>query len=400
MICVNIDITEKKSLQAQVLRSQRLESVGRLAGGIAHDLNNILGPMLLGPQMLRDMLTDPEGFELLSMIESSAQRAASIIRQLLTFSRGTEGALAPFDCNTVVEDMLHIIRETFPRNIQASRSGVSEPMPVLGNPTQLHQVLMNLCVNARDEMPEGGKLELRLERAQVDADMARKQLGVEPGRFVVCSVIDDGRGIAAENIDKLFDPFFTTKSIGQGTGLGLATALGIVRAHGGFIEVHSELGRGARFDVFLPAIVPSVLSAAGLAVQAETGVGERGQGELLLLVDDEDPIRRVTRAMLEKHGYRVLLAESGQEALEVFRARRSEIHLVLTDLMMPTMDGNALIEAIRAEDSGARIIIMSGNLAAGGQKPELAQGVLAVIEKPFTAEALLRCLHTALQELH
>jgi signal transduction histidine kinase len=228
------------------------------------------------------------------MIESSAQRAASIIRQLLTFSRGTEGALAPVDCNTVVEDMLHIIRETFPRNIQASRSGVSEPMPVLGNPTQLHQVLMNLCVNARDEMPEGGKLELRLERAQVDADMARKQLGVEPGRFVVCSVIDDGRGIAAENIDKLFDPFFTTKSIGQGTGLGLATALGIVRAHGGFIEVHSELGRGARFDVFLPAIVPSVLSAAGLAVQAETGVGERGQGELLLLVDDEDPIRRVT----------------------------------------------------------------------------------------------------------
>jgi len=396
MTGVNIDVTEKKSLEEQVLRSQRLESVGRLAGGIAHDLNNILAPMLLSPPMLREMLSDKDGLELLDTIESSAERAASIIRQLLTFSRGTEGVLLPLDCGAIVEDMLHIVRETFPRNITPMRTGVAEPWQVLGNPTQLHQVLMNLCVNARDEMPAGGKLDLRLANRHVDAELARQHLGVSPGEFVVCSVIDEGRGIAPENMDKLFDPFFTTKRVGQGTGLGLATVLGIVQAHGGFIQVRSELGHGARFDVFLPALPHASRATSTENGRAKGGAWPRGNGELLLLVDDEHSIRRVARSMLEKLGYRVITADSGREALELFRARRDEIRLVLTDLMMPLMDGDQLVRAIRSEDPKARFVLMSGNLHASPQTIEAQVAVQAVLEKPFTIDSLLRCLQTAL----
>jgi CheY-like chemotaxis protein len=389
MTGINIDVTEKKP-EAQVLRSAAGKR--RPPRGRDRARPTISWRRCCLPSMLREMIGDGRP-ELLDTI--NPQRAA-IIRQLLTFSRGTEGVLVPLDCSAIAEDMLHIIRETFPRNIQATRTGVDKPWPVLGNPTQLHQVLMNLCVNSRDEMPQGGTLELRLENVDVDAELARAQLDVSPGRFVVCSVIDSGRGILPENMDKLFDPFFTTKGVGQGTGLGLATALGIARAHGGFIQVHSEFGHGARFDVFLPAQASTEPQQSLDPLQAPGEAGPRGAGQLLLLVDDEHPIRRVARSMLEKSGYRVLVADSGREALELFRAHRSEIALVLTDLMMPVMDGEALIEAIRNEDPKARIVVMSGNLHASPQSIEAQVAVQAVLEKPFTIESLLRCLQTAL----
>jgi PAS domain S-box-containing protein len=394
MTGVNIDVTAKKQLEAQLLRSQRLESVGRLAGGLAHDLNNLLAPMLIGPSMLRDSVQSQEGRSLLDTIESSAQRAASVIRQLLTFSRGTEGARAPVDCSAIIEDMLHIIRETFPRNITARRSNLASSTTVLGDSTQLHQVLMNLCVNARDEMPEGGTLDLRLENVEVDARLARMYPWSQPGRFVMISVSDDGRGIDPEHMDKLFEPFFTTKGVGFGTGLGLATVLGIVKNHGGFVQVQSQLGRGSEFKVFLPASSADIVQESA----QDRDQFPRGHGELVLVVDDEESIRRVTRAMLERSGYRVLLATSGEEALTLHRENHGQVNLILSDLVMPGMDGDSLIRAIRAVDRSVRLIVMSGDVGAQGHQSPIARMVDGLLEKPFTMEAILRSLHAALAD--
>ncbi len=389
---VNIDVTTKKELEAQLLRSQRLESLGRLAGGLAHDLNNMLAPMLVGPAMLRDVVADAEGRSLLDTIESSAQRAANVIRQLLTFSRGTESVHAPVDCGAILEDMLQIIHETFPRNIRARRSGVDVAWSVLGDATQLHQVLMNLCVNARDEMPAGGTLDLQLQNVEVDAQMTRMHPGTRPGRYVVISVTDDGRGIDPAHREKLFEPFFTTKGVGQGTGLGLATVLGIVNAHGGFILVRSQLGHGAQFSIHLPA------SSASLAPELPRRVDPepRGGGESILVVDDEESIRHVTCAMLERHGYRVLLAGGGQEALALHKEQRGQLALVLSDLMMPGTDGEALIKAIRAADPDIKIVVMSGNLSGSTSHSSVANIIQGVLEKPFTLSSLLQTLRHAL----
>ncbi len=392
MTGVNIDVTVKKQLEAQVLRSQRLESVGRLAGGLAHDLNNLLAPMLIGPSILREMVDSRDGKNLLDTIESSAQRAADIIRQLLTFSRGTEGQRAPVDCGAIVDDMLHIIRETFPRSIKARRSGSTAPWTVIGDATQLHQVLMNLCVNSRDEMPGGGTLDLRLENVEVDAALARMHPGARAGRYVVLSVTDDGRGIDPQHMDRLFEPFFTTKGVGQGTGLGLATVLGIVKTHGGFIQVQSQLGRGSEFRIHLPA------STSDVAAQEAPSNDRfpRGHGELVMIVDDEGSIRRVTRAMLERNGYRVLLATSGEEALAIHREQQGQLKLILSDLMMPGMDGESLVRAIRAADPRVKLIVMSGDVDANGQNSAISSLVHGLLEKPFTMETMLRRFNEAL----
>ncbi|HUR27768.1 MAG TPA: ATP-binding protein [Planctomycetota bacterium] len=391
MTGVNIDVTEKKQLEAQALRSQRLESVGRLAGGLAHDLNNMLSPMLVGPSMLRDSVQTREGKSLLDTIESSAQRAASIIRQLLTFSRGTEGERAPTDCSTIIDDMLQIVHETFPRNIKAKRSGSAASWTVIGDATQLHQVLMNLCVNSRDEMPQGGTLDLRIENVEVDAQLAHSH-GARPGKFVTIAVIDDGRGIDPKHMDRLFDPFFTTKGVGVGTGLGLATVRGIVKAHGGFVQVQTQLGRGSEFKVFLPA-APAEIPVVGPRIREPN---PRGQGELVLVVDDEESIRRVTRAMLERSGYRVLLATSGEEALALHRAHQGELKLILTDLMMPGMNGETLVRLVRAADPAVRLILMSGDVGVNGQDVAMTTLVHGMLEKPFTMAGILRSMNRAL----
>lgn len=395
MTGVNIDVTEKKQLEAQLLRSQRLESVGRLAGGIAHDLNNILAPMLIGPAMLREVCTDPERSSVLDMIESNAQRAANIIRQLLTFSRGGESPRALLDPRVVMGDMAHLIRETFPRNIRLSYDADPQVSTVIGDATQLHQVMMNLCVNARDEMPAGGVLELSLGDVIVGSEQARRHPSIAPGRYVRLCVRDEGRGIDPAHMDKLFDPFFTTKGVGQGTGLGLATVLGIVKGHGGFIEVHSRLGHGATFEVFLPASDPALASAG----QEIRGLPPRGAGQRILLVDDEEAIRRVTRAMLIRAGYDVSVAHGGEAALALLRSNGQDVRLVLTDLLMPDMDGDSLVRAIRdlpKPMSDVPIVTMSGNPGAVQTSPRPHAPVDARLQKPFTMIALLETLHAAL----
>jgi len=379
---------ERKTLQEQVLRSQRLESVGRLAGGIAHDLNNILAPIVLGAPILREAMQDPDARETLNAMEISANRGAKIIAQLLTFSRGGGGERAPVQLPLIIRDMVAIIRETFPKNIVVNTEFSREVWTVHGDATQLHQVLMNLCVNARDAMPSGGMLTLELSNLALAPAAAGKISGLQPGPHVLLSVTDTGTGIAPEVIDKIYDPFFTTKEVGKGTGLGLSTVLGIVQGHGGVVQAVSHLGDGARFNVYLPAAnpVPISVAVAGPSPQA------RGNGELILLVDDEPAIRAVTRRLLERYGYRVVEAANGRDGLDCYARNRSEVAAVITDLIMPELDGLSFIQQLRKTDSALPVIAASGHLGGVDTDALNAANVQAVLAKPFDSLQLLNQL--------
>jgi CheY-like chemotaxis protein len=254
-------------------------------------------------------------------------------------------------------------------------------------------VLINLCVNARDAMPEGGQLTIQAANAVLDKNDARIQLDAKPGPYVRLQVIDTGTGIPPDIMNKIFDPFFTTKELGKGTGLGLSTALGIVKSHGGFINAYSEVGKGAKFSVYLPALESSQTRQAA-EQQADLPVGH---GELILVVDDEASIRAIAKATLEARGYRVLTGEDGAEAVALFREHRDKIQVVLTDMMMPKMDGRATIRALQELDPRVRIIAASGLAVNGQAGPQPVNGVRAVLAKPFTADKLLETIHQVLE---
>ena len=393
-IAIKQDISERRRLQEQVLRSQRLDSIGRLAGGIAHDLNNILAPILMAPAVLREAVADPSAHEVLDAIETSANRGAAIIRQLLTFSRGSGGERQPVQLRHIVRDMLAITRETFPKNIETRTDLPTEPWLVQGDATQLHQVLMNLCVNARDAMPEGGTLTIALENVELDADAVAGHDDCAPGPHVLLGIFDTGTGIPPEHHDKVFDPFFTTKEVGKGTGLGLATVLGIVRSHRGFVALHSEPGAGTQMRVYLPAAKTCAVPPA----QAEGPLPPRGRDELILVVDDEENVRRVTRRLLEHHGYRVLAAADGAEALARYQQNRDSIRLVVTDLLMPVMDGPTLIRAIHEISPEQAIVAVSGHTGpAGDEALRVGTDVVALLGKPYTRRTLLKAVDQALR---
>ena len=386
------DLTEKRKIEAQLLRNQRIESVGRLTSGIAHDLNNILAPILMCAPLLRDEFHDPESLKMVDMIEASAQRGAAIIKQLLTFGRGTAGERVAVQFLSLVRDMVNIIRETFPKNITTRREAPPDVWLVSGDATQLHQVLLNLCVNARDAMPEGGTLTLELENVQIDETLARMNPGASPGRYVVLSVTDTGTGIPPENLDKVFDPFFTTKELGKGTGLGLSTVIGIVKSHRGFVTLNSKVGRGTQFRVYLPAC--EAPPDAGPPLKPESL--PHGQGELVLIVDDEESVRRVARQLLERQGYRVLEAADGTEGLKQYAQHQAEIELVMADLAMPFMDGPAFIRALRQTSPQARIVAMSGLQSVSKIPKGLTEPVQAFLAKPFGSASLLQTVWRAL----
>ena len=386
------DITKRKELETHLLRTQRLESVGRLASGIAHDLNNILAPMLMVPPLLREAIQDPELRNMLDMVETNAQRGSDIIKQLLTFGRGLEGERMPVQLRTLVTDMSGIIRETFHKNITTRRETPPETWLVNGDATQLHQVLMNLCVNARDAMPEGGTLTLKLENHELDESFARMTPGARPGRYVCLSVTDTGEGIAPEHLDKIYDPFFTTKELGKGTGLGLSTVLGIVQSHGGFIQVHSQPGRGTQFKAYLPA---SETTEAQPASQANQPLPQGG-GELVLVVDDEKSVRQVTRKLLERNGYRVIEATEGADGITQYVAHQQEVQVVVTDLAMPVMDGPAFIRVLRRLNPQVRVIAVSGYQSKSRLPADLGVPGEAHLSKPFTGAILLQTLQRVL----
>jgi PAS domain S-box-containing protein len=393
VLSIYTDITERKDLEARFLRAQRVESIGALASGVAHDLNNILSPILMGAAVLRRSEMAKEDGMILSTIETCAQRGADIVKQVLTFARGAEGARLLLQPSHLITDMAKIAEGTFPKAITIRTKYPQSLWPIEGDPTQLHQVLLNLCVNARDAMPAGGMLTISAENFPVDQHYASMTPGATAGPHVLLEVKDAGMGIPREIIDKIFDPFFTTKELGHGTGLGLSTVIGIVRSHGGFLSVESEIGRGASFKVYLPAKV----DAQAAPPDHEITIPPMANGELLLIVDDETSILEVAQALLEGHGYRVLKAADATEALAIFALRKDEIALVLTDLAMPLMDGLALIRTLQKMKPDVCIVASSGHGSPERSVRELPSlNVRACLTKPYNKETLLNTLHDAL----
>ncbi len=373
------DITERKNLETQFLRAQRMESIGTLASGIAHDLNNILAPLLMVAPLLRQNLPDAHDRELLALVEQGAQRGASIVKQLLTFSRGVRGNRGPVQVRHLLKEIAALMRETFPREITIVDGAAAGLWPMVADVTQLHQVLLNLCVNARDAMPGGGQLELAARNFELGPAERARFPELNPGPYVEISVRDTGCGIDSALVDRIFEPFFTTKELGRGTGLGLSTVLGIVKSHDGTVRVESEIGRGSRFCVLLPAAPTDSVAVP----DASPAACRRGRNELVLVVDDEESIRSVLRRVLEHHGYRTLCAANGQEGLAAYVAHRGQVNLVLTDLMMPAMGGISLIRSIRALDPALPLIATTG-LDDRERMAELAElGINDVLAKPF-----------------
>jgi PAS domain S-box-containing protein len=392
-LIINTDITEQKKIEEQFLRAQRLESIGTLASGVAHDLNNILAPILMGAAVLRRSEMAKEDGAILSTIETCAQRGADIVKQVLTFARGAEGARLLLQPAHLINDMAKIAEGTFPKAITVQTSYPQSLWPIEGDPTQLHQVLLNLCVNARDAMPAGGTLTIAAQNFPVDEHYASMTPGAKAGPHVLLEVKDTGLGIPREIIDKVFDPFFTTKELGHGTGLGLSTVVGIVKSHGGFLSVESELGHGTTFKVYLPATSDSL----GTLPEAETTFAPLANGELLLIVDDEKLILHVARELLEAHGYQVVTAGDATEAMAIFAQRKDEIKLVLTDLAMPLMDGITLIRTLQKMKPDVCVIASTGRGSLEQSAREFpGLNVRACLTKPYNKETLLKTLHDAL----
>lgn len=386
ILVVNTDITEKKKLEAQLLRSQRMESIGTLASGLAHDLNNVLAPIMMALEFLRDNIEDAGLKTCLRTLEMCSLRGASIIRQVLMFARGVEGERLLINPKHLIMEMERIARETFSRSIEVRAVLPREACILLGDATQIQQVLMNLCVNARDAMPRGGMLTVTLEKIELDEAGAGIHIKAKPGPYVVISVADTGTGIPPELMDKIFDPFFTTKPVGQGTGLGLATTLGIAEKHGGFIHVESVPEKGTTFNVYFPA-APSeqeeIAKGWGQAVLSQ------GNNELILIVDDEPAIRRLAETVLARNGYRTLLAADGREGLALYEKHREEIKLIVSDLMMPQMDGPTMVRSLREKHFAVKTIMITGLGEENRISEAKGAGVDAVLNKPFTAEQLL-----------
>jgi PAS domain S-box-containing protein len=385
VLAINTDITDKKLLETQFLRAQRMESIGTLAGGVAHDLNNILSPILMAIEMLQIKATDADSQRWLGILRENAERGGSLVKQVLSFARGIEGERVALQPKHVIKEVIKILGQTLPKGITIKQNLPADLQPVAADATQLHQVLMNLAVNARDAMPHGGTLTISAANEVMDENYAQMHLEAKSGRYVAISVEDTGSGMPPEVVNRIFEPFFTTKVIGQGTGLGLSTALTIIKSHGGFINVYSEVGRGTQFVFHLPVAESEeneALESAPIALPV-------GHGELILVVDDEESIREITKGTLEAFGYRVVLAGDGTEALALYAEHRGEIKAVLTDMMMPFMDGPSTIRALKKLNPQVKIIAASG-LAAEAKVAEAASlGVHAFLPKPFTAERLL-----------
>jgi PAS domain S-box-containing protein len=390
LLIINTDITERKLLEEQFLRAQRLESLGVLVSGIAHDLNNSLSPIIMGVGIVREEVTSPDLESILNTMHTSARRSAEMVKQMLTFVRGGESKKAHIYPAQLAKEMGKIISDTFPKSIRCRVRVGQSAWPVYGLPTQLHQVLLNLCVNARDAMPDGGTLTLSVENASLKPADVAAHPGAKPGNYLCLGVADTGAGIPAGQLKKIFEPFFTTKAPGKGTGLGLSTSLGIVKSHGGFIAVQSKVGHGTEFKFYLPAATGTPVETVPEQISLPPG-----HGECILIVDDEEAILAIMRSTLENYGYQVLTAGSALEAIARFTQNSDAVHVIITDLAMPFMDGRAAIEALRKIRPDVKIIVASGSEK---QVENLRKNVKvdAFVPKPFTNDRLLEIVHTVL----
>ena len=385
---INTDVTEKKQLEEKFLRAQRLESIGALAGGIAHDLNNVLAPVVMATELLQDEVSSDLATKMLETIRASANRGGDMVKQILSFARGASGEPVVLQLRHLIKDIAKLVQDTFPRSIKVQTRVSNNLQPILGDATQLHQVLLNLCVNARDAMPRGGTLLIEAENEVLEHKFVRGLEKPLSGPFVVLTVSDTGTGIPHELLDKIFETFFTTKAPGKGTGLGLSTVTNIVKNHGGLVEVSSEVGRGTSFKVYLPATA----EAAPQPAQAQAAELLEGHGEQILVVDDERALLEMTKETLETYGYRVLSAGNGAEALHTYQQHGNKIAAVVSDVMMPVMDGPVLIRSLRELNPGVKIICVSG-LASEHKLAEIDKThVRSFLTKPFTSATLLSTL--------
>lgn len=384
ILCINTDVTNRKHLEQELQRAQRIESLGMLAGGIAHDLNNILSPILLSVGLLRPLATTPENKAVLDTLETSATHGSELVRQILLFARGGEGQRAEMQMGKFLSELKGFLKSALRRGIDLTIEHEAGVWPISADATQLKQVLMNLCVNARDAMPNGGGVCITAKNIEVRPGMQHGFHGeIAPGPCVRLSVSDTGTGIPPGVLDKIFDPFFTTKEVGKGTGLGLSTIAGIVQSHGGAIQVESTPGQGTTFHIYLPAIVAQETAKPVAPVEAPVD----GSGELVLLIDDDTGIRHVTERMLGCHGYQVITAPDGESGLVEFRRQRERICLVICDQMMPGMSGAAVLTEIHREAPALPLIAMSG-LVEDVNIPD-AQGAVTLLNKPIEAKRLL-----------
>ncbi|HXG94888.1 MAG TPA: PAS domain S-box protein [Blastocatellia bacterium] len=392
ILSINTDITEQKNLEAQFLRTQRMESIGTLAGGIAHDFINILSPILLSIRVLRDRFTDEESRRSLELLQESAERGAALVRHILQFAKGTVGEFISFQPQHLLKEIVKMLKETLPKKIEIGCRIARDLWAITGDPTQIHQIVMNICLNASDAMPFGGKLVIKAENVYLNEKGERVEVGAAADRYVAISISDTGVGIPEQIRDKIFEPFFTTKPQGKGTGLGLSTVLRIVKAHKGFLDVQSDVGKGTRLDVYLPA---AASSEARSIIESRNKI-KFGKGESLLVVDDEAAIREVTRSTLELYGYRVLTARNGNEAVRLYAAKKNKIAAVLLDLMMPHMDGVVTIHRLREINPHVKIVVSTGMKAALDSLQVNGERLSGFIEKPYRAEELLQLLSKVL----
>lgn len=386
------DITERKRVEGQMLRTQRLESIGTLAGGVAHDLNNALAPILMSVELLK--MEYPDASKMIDMVETSAKRGADMVKQLLTFAKGVEGARLLVQPLHLLKEMEKIIKGTFPKNIQLHTEYASQLKTIVGDTTQLHQVLLNLCVNARDAMPNGGTLTLQAENAEIDEAYASSVTEATPGSYVVWRITDTGTGIPPEIMERIFEPFFSTKGPDKGTGLGLSTVIGIVKSHGGFVRVYSVPGQGTTFAIHLPADGNETAVAGAEKIPDSF----RGNGELILVADDEAAVRQAARAVLTSLNFNVVTAADGTEALILVAEKRTELKAVLTDLHMPHMDGLSFVRALKRMLPDVGIIVASGRLDEREAKEFMSLGIKALLEKPFTQDKLVEALKAVFQK--
>lgn len=394
VLIVNTDITDKKELEIQFLRAQRMDNIGALASGIAHDLNNVLAPFSMSIDILRRRIQDERTHNMLNLLENSLSRGVDLIKQVLSFGRGTENKRTGVQVKNIITEIEKILRETFSRLIEIQVEVPEDLWTIDANTTQIHQVLMNLCINARDAMSEEGRLCISAYNIAIDENYVQADSEAKIGNYVVISVSDSGTGIAADMIDKIFDPFFTTKEIGKGTGLGLATVVNIVKNHEGFIKVISQLGEGTEFKIFLPA---TKIIETQKKFDSKNNL-PLGNGDLILVVDDEASIREITKTSLELHNYRVLTTSDGLEALAVYAEHKKEIALVLTDMMMPIIDCPKTIQALQKINPTVKIIVMSGITSATKVQEVERLGVKMFLPKPYTIDTLLKVLAQVLSK--
>ncbi|MBD2122246.1 response regulator [Trichocoleus sp. FACHB-262] len=392
ILTVNTNITEKKQLESQFLRTQRLESLGTLAGGIAHDLNNILTPVLSTAQLLQFKFphADQQSQHLFEIIETNTRRGAALVKQVLQFARGVEGKQAIVQVKHLIHEVKQIAEKTFPKSIELLIDVEPGLGLVSGDATHLHQVLMNLVVNARDAMPHGGTLTISAKNLFVDEPYARLHLDASVGSHIGLIVRDTGTGMPPDIVDRIFEPFFTTKELGKGTGLGLSTVRGIVKSHRGFIDVSSKVGQGTEFKVFLPAVEASV------PIQVEPANPANGNAEWILVVDDETKILETTKMALEAYNYHVLTAHDAIEAISLCARHKDQIAVALVDMMMPSMDGPTTIQTLQKINPQIKAIAVSGFVS--NDKLQEANGIQNFLAKPYTIQELLQMLQAVLRQ--